>query len=304
MDALARAPEQKGEEAPGQLSGEKIQWYLASELRERIRASGIQIRIIDRQARKEFRVEPRQFSGRLLHQLPPVTTPLGDVYVEIYLCEQGEESVVGLYRNGTRVLPSIADLEAFARSPWTDGSLQGIVDVPSLNLAPATRTGVIHDAALAAFAEAIGPLEDHLTNLIDEQRRAQEEQATQDTLRSIQRAFREAMLVLPEEEYDCFEVGARRPGERGMGAPENGVELPEPERGTQPPRRFFEFAEGGASTIRSRRFRRFHAPDQPGQLWRSRYDADQNVIVVNSGHRDFVYTSRAKTLKLRYLVRL
>ena len=42
----------------------------------------------------------------------------------------------------------------------------------------------------------------------------------------------------------------------------------------------------------------------PGKLWRSRYDAEQNLIVVNSGHRDFIYASRVKALKLRYLVRL
>ena len=56
-------------------SGEKLQWYLASELRDRIRQSGAEIRIVDRQARAEFRVEPRAFSGQLLHHLPtPVTS--------------------------------------------------------------------------------------------------------------------------------------------------------------------------------------------------------------------------------------
>ncbi len=50
-------------------SGEKIQWYLASELRDRIRHSGVSIRVIDRTARAEFKVEPRQFEGRLLHEL-------------------------------------------------------------------------------------------------------------------------------------------------------------------------------------------------------------------------------------------
>jgi hypothetical protein len=42
----------------------------------------------------------------------------------------------------------------------------------------------------------------------------------------------------------------------------------------------------------------------PGEAWRSRFDAQRNVIVVNNGHRDFVYASRSKSLKLRYLVRL
>ena len=62
-----------------QFSGEKIQWYLASELRDRIRQSGVQIKVIDRQARKEYKVEPRQFGGRLLHQLPPASTAGGEI---------------------------------------------------------------------------------------------------------------------------------------------------------------------------------------------------------------------------------
>jgi len=42
----------------------------------------------------------------------------------------------------------------------------------------------------------------------------------------------------------------------------------------------------------------------PGESWRSKFDTRRNLIVVNNGHRDFVYASRAKSLKLRYLVRL
>ena len=42
----------------------------------------------------------------------------------------------------------------------------------------------------------------------------------------------------------------------------------------------------------------------PGELWRSRYDIENNVIVINNGHRDFVYTSKSRSLKLRYICRL
>ena len=41
-----------------------------------------------------------------------------------------------------------------------------------------------------------------------------------------------------------------------------------------------------------------------GELWRSRFDTERNLIVVNSGHRDFVFATRSRTLQLRYLVRL
>ena len=42
----------------------------------------------------------------------------------------------------------------------------------------------------------------------------------------------------------------------------------------------------------------------PGELWRSRYDEEQNVIVVNNGHRDYVFASKSKALKIRYISRL
>jgi hypothetical protein len=41
-----------------------------------------------------------------------------------------------------------------------------------------------------------------------------------------------------------------------------------------------------------------------GALWRSRFDATRNVIVVNNGHRDFVFATKNRALQLRYLVRL
>src|SRR5262245_28231502 len=115
------------------VSGEKIQWFLASELRDRIRQTGVQIRIVDRTARSEHKVEPRAFEGRLLHELPK--TP-GGIYVELYLNRPGPANVVALYRGGTRVLESIAELELFRQAPWTSGYLQGIIDAAYLNLTP------------------------------------------------------------------------------------------------------------------------------------------------------------------------
>ncbi|MXY57562.1 MAG: hypothetical protein F4Y41_14405 [Gammaproteobacteria bacterium] len=42
----------------------------------------------------------------------------------------------------------------------------------------------------------------------------------------------------------------------------------------------------------------------PGQLWRSRYELDRELIVVNSGHRDFVFASQSRASQLRYIARL
>jgi len=206
-------------------SGEKLQWYLASELRDRIRHSGVDVRIVDRQARAEYRVEPRAFAGQLLHHLPTPTTPYGELYVELYLTEPSGEKQVGLYRAGTRVLPSVTEIDALQRPPWTAGCLEGVIDVPFLNLTPGSRMGVVHDERLAAFVESLAELEATLDESIRQQQRAAEERTNRDTLKAIQRAFREALLVLPEEEYDWFEaygvdgIKRKRPGGHHAGLP-------------------------------------------------------------------------------------
>src|ERR1700724_4394655 len=101
------------------MSGEKIQWYLASELRDRIRSSGVRISVIDKLARKQLEVEPRQFDGRLLHQLPLVRTSYGDSYVELYVTGPADRSRVALYRSGTRVVEVLGSLSGLERAPWT-----------------------------------------------------------------------------------------------------------------------------------------------------------------------------------------
>ena len=395
------------------MSGEKIQWYLASELRDRIRATQVRITVVDKLARKQYQVEPRQFEGRLLHQLPAVRSPFGEAYAELYLTEPAESGRVALTRGGTRVIEDIGTLPGLEHGPWSSRYLQGLIDVPYLNLTPSTRSGVIHDERYAAFAKALVPLEAHLNGLIDAQRRAEEEQANRESLRAIQRAFREAMLVLPPEEYDWFDIQSRSPqavagGElpepRGEAVGEEGPVpgIPEPSGSESVQRQFFDYAgplrtvviSPAASTLtvdQSRRYRAlprdrshrrveqdllfnweigegggvlssvsdqevsFQAPSSPGlvrlsvtvsqrdvscsaealitvtdsldaavgpslfhtrglpgytferaagELWRSRFDAERNLIVVNNGHRDFVFATRSRALQLRYLVRL
>ena len=398
-----------------QLSGEKIQWYLASELRERIRQSGVNIKVIDRQARKEYNVKPRDFTGQLLHKLPEAKSVHGDIYIELYLNESAAENEVGLYRSGTRILKSLSLLDAFQCSPWNEGFLQGIVDAPFVHLTPTTRTGVIQDDLFESFVQSMAPVADRLKEIIDEQKHAEEERTSRETLRAIQRAFREAMLTLPAEEYDWFGINVRQRILRAgtsAGTEEHGqmdenidaLSIPETEKESESPQKqFFEYA-GPLHSVRispsscalavgkSRKlsavtrdrngntveenlalswrilegagnleeaaseFATYQAPEEPGlvrigvtatqndivceaealitvtdsllpetrersgsrhglpgytfehapgQLWRSRYDSELNLIVINSGHRDFIFASRkTKALKLRYITRL
>jgi hypothetical protein len=387
------------------LSGEKIQWYLASELRDRIRDAQVRVTVIDRLARKRYEVEPRQFEGQLLHQLPPVHTAYGDAYAELYLTEPDEDSRVALSRGGTRVIEDIANLPGLDHAPWTARYVQGLIDVPFLELTPGTRSGIIQDERYAALIAALEPLESHVEGLIEEQRRAEEEQATQQSLRAIQRAFHQALLALPREEYAWFNLRRRAMREGSDTAVD--VEFESAIPGlieTVDPRQIDLFDYAGplyrveispaamiAALNQVRKFTalpqdraqrhvqddvwfawqilegggllqsvadqevEFRAPATPGltrlqvtvtqrkvscsaealvtitdslpapltptvvtrrglpgytferaagELWRCRFDAVRNIIVVNGGHRDFVFATRNRATQLRYLMRL
>src|SRR5215472_11135524 len=275
------------------LSGEKIQWYLASELRDRIRNSQVRVTVIDKLARKQYEVEPRQFGGRLLHLLPAVRSPFGEAYAELYLTEPADDCRVALTRGGTRVIEDIATLPGLERMPWSSRYLQGLIDVPYLNLTPGTRSGIVHDERYAALAEALRPVEAHLNGVIEAQRRAEEEQANRESLRAIQRAFREAMLALPREEYDWFDIRSRSPQAAGSGEPpeqppdssgeQEAVTVgPEPNGGESAQRQFFDYAgplysvviSPSASTLTVNQSRLFRALPRD----RSRRRVEQHLI--------------------------
>jgi hypothetical protein len=344
--------------------------------------------------------------------LPTVRTSFGDAYAELYLAQPADSCRVALSRSGTRVVEDLATLPGLESVPWSSRYLQGLVDAPFLNLTPGTRSGVVHDERFAALLEALKPLEAAVNVVIEAQLRAEEEQASQQSMRAIQRAFREALLALPPEEYDWFDIQALENRDGGIAKPTGGdaaqqYEIPglgleEPSVDGSEQLQFFDHAgplfgvviSPAASTVPvkgRRRFRalprdrsrrrvtqdllfaweivegeglinstadqevEFSATDTPGlvrlrvtvrqrelgfsaealvtvtdsldlpvnpavantrglpgytferaagALWRSRFDTERNVIVVNNGHRDFVFATKSRALQLRYLVRL
>ncbi|MCK7481179.1 MAG: hypothetical protein M0C28_31265 [Candidatus Moduliflexus flocculans] len=197
------------------LSGDKIRNLLASELRDRIARSGVRIRILDHASRRELTVEPRKFKGRLIHQLPEIRCPFGDVYLELYFAEPSQDSNISLFRQGTRVLPDLSCLDHFSGPPWNSRFIEGIIDAPFLQLTPGTRDGIVLDEAYESLCVALEPLEAMLSELLDEKRRAEEEEASKQILNRVTRAFREAFLHLPSEEYGWLAAKTHDPRRQG-----------------------------------------------------------------------------------------
>ncbi len=400
-----------------QINGEKIQRYLASELRDRIRQTAVKIKMIDHLSRAEYQVEPRQFSGQLVHQLPPLTTPHGEIYAELYLNSPDHENKIGLYRLGTRVLASLTQLDDFNSPPWTSGFFQGIIETPFLQLTPGTRDGIIRDERFDEFCQAMEILKEQLKAMIQEQERAREEKSSKQILKTVQLALKEAILALPQEEYDWFEVHTQKMAGALMAASssrnirgstileEQDVMIAPEESLENIPKQksFFEFpgplfsvkivpsssiapvnsqknlravcrdrkrivvdqnlsyqwtllegagtltntdnaivafaasadpclnrigikvhqddvvceaealitvtdsiltGEDSVSETAKKGLPGYTLKSAPGELWRSRYDMEQNLVVINNAHRDFVYASKEKNRKLRYICRL
>ena len=193
-----------------QLNPERIQAFLASELRERIRSSGVRIRIKDRRARKDLEVVPREFTGRLLRGVGPLDTPEGTVEAELYVGEAQAEHRVALFRNGTRVVPDLSRLPGLEREPWTSDLLRGMIEAPFLQLTPGTRGGVVFDARFATLCRALEELEPRVIEQVERERAAAEEEASRSILRSVRKALTEGLLALPNADYQWLEVAEPR----------------------------------------------------------------------------------------------
>ena len=190
------------------VTGEKIARYLSAELRDRIRMTGARILVVDRVARKELPVTPREFDGERLELPRRYPTALGDVQVELYVRGEGSspDAGIALCKDGTRVLREIAELLPFQHAPWTDTRLEGLVDFEPLTLAPGTRNGVVVNEALDALVEMAAVIERDLLEVLEQREQAETEQASRQILKQVHKAFTSALSELPSEDYLFFDI--------------------------------------------------------------------------------------------------
>lgn len=190
------------------VSGDKLVRYLSTELRDRIRNSGVQIRVVDRVSRKDLLVEPREFEGEPVDVPHELDTAYGPIRVELYFCDtkSPSEGGVAVCKDGTRVLSDVAELVQLQNAPWTERRLEGIFDFGAFDLAPGTRDGIVPDEKLSAFVNGIKGLEDAVIEAFEKREQAESDKASRDILKHVHRAFRNAFRELPSNEYLFFDV--------------------------------------------------------------------------------------------------
>jgi histidine kinase/DNA gyrase B/HSP90-like ATPase len=219
--------------AARQIAGRRLGDYLGSELRGQLLEKPVKLRIVDRVARgtapKDFLVVPQRYRGRRLDGL--VQFPVAGhapARVEIFIIDPEEARdappTVALTCGGAVVCDDVSRLESqdFARPPWSSGALEGAIDFPDLEVAPATRRGIVPGPAADAFFEALRSIEPEVLRVLADEKERRLSEEDENLAREIRKVFRPVARNLPQ--YDFFEISGRTlSGERELG--EEGAHL-------------------------------------------------------------------------------
>jgi hypothetical protein len=194
------------------VTGEKLVRYLAAELRDRIRTSGVVIQVLDRLVHKHLIVRPQEFLGERIACQEFLATEYGPLRVELYFRDgvDGPSEGIAVCKDGTRVLRNLTELDALQHAPWSEGGLEGVLDYPAFELAPGTRCGIVPDNRLSAFIAAAQRLEPIVTELLETRQNARAEKASGQILRQLKKAFTSALRELPPSEYLFFDLPSPR----------------------------------------------------------------------------------------------
>jgi hypothetical protein len=216
-------------QALGALIGRRAADYLTSELRGQLLSRSVDLVVEDRMSRgraqKVIPVRPPRFLGERLDGLGPVEVPgYPAIRLEIYFAGDAgdpENGGLSVYSAGTLVAENFRAMAPLGldRSPWTDSRLTGIVDFPSLRVAPGSRRGVVLDEAAGAFTAALASLEPVLLGVLDAIERRRAEELDRTIVRDLQRAFRDFHRHRPR--YAMLPIGDKPGPAPGTTAGEN-----------------------------------------------------------------------------------
>ena len=236
------------------LTGDRLDKYLASELRDRIKQTGVIIEIFDRIAHKNRRVVPREFEGDKLADIKDMETEHGIIKVELYLTSPNPDAmpVVSLSKDGTRVKKDMAELESFDHRVWRSGSFTGNIDCPFLNLTPGTRDSVIHDACFDSFITVMQQLEDTLETILKSLEQTEAEKASEQISRDVKKAFTAALSELPTAEYLWFDIESpdeKKAGEIPGTGEDGGMDAPKKDKPSAMPS-FLDMLPGDPAMVK------------------------------------------------------
>lgn len=294
------------------LTPNKLAEYFRIRRRAPLLRGDYRLEIVER--RKTMPVQAETYKG-IPFPAREAATPYGPVGFHLYLWPTPAQnrSVALIGKGGTTILDDIADLEEFARPPWTLGQVQGDMTFPALEQTTG-RKGVMRDAErFPAFEAAVRAFEAALLVEIRRITREHEERLDRRLYSVLREVFAKVLRELDDLESPA-RVGVASPEGRevpgGPGGPGDrvpGGSAPRPARaggGSAGP----AVDPGAPGTVRQRERplptwdeRTF--PEEKAHL-RSELDEARRLIVINRGHPDYVAHKQPPAAFLYYIAML
>ncbi len=217
----------------GPTSGLRLSSYLSVELRGQLLRHSVRLSLVDQLARgtanRHFVIRPTELQGERLEGIGSVPVPGYSLPIELELFYAGDadprSSEVKLACAGAIVIDRLGEHPDFARPPWSDARLAGLIDFPHLEVPPGSRRGFVPNQAAADMARQLASIEPLILEKLKAKEAASAARLSADLHRQLARMFARATSFVPHLEW--FPV-SRPSGKLGEGAA--GEALPPPQQ--------------------------------------------------------------------------
>jgi hypothetical protein len=276
-------------------------------------------------------VTPERPDGLRL-DIPPVSTLWGRIEFALYVAPRADRlrrvAIVG--RGGTTIIEDMCDLEELDTPPWNTDQVAGQIVFDGLSQTAGRRAIVRDRDAFPVFIDSVRRVEPAVLRAVERIAAQVEDAVSERVSDTIRRIFERVLKELADLENPMrtpigdeagagglFEPAAAEPN-RGSGddaragreftsridaldgdAPQRLDELDQaPIAEAEPPR--------AAAQPDRRRVTELPtlAPDPTPSQGRSRFDAENGVVLYNEGHPDYLTAKQDETLLLDYLATL
>ncbi len=255
-------------------------------------------------------VTPETPDGVLV-PLPTHTTLWGPIEFQLFVAPPDEKAravaVVG--RAATTVLDDVTELEEFAEPPWNSGQVSGRVTFEALQQSAGRRAVLRDDDAFPIFVETVRSITPTVSALV--QRIAAEVDV--DTSERMSQEIRRVFATVLKE-LDDLDNPMRSAIEVNQAEPANDDLLPSKKRASPPDlselrsRSRGPSGNGQTGTPDSVRTRQSRLPTIAADPFpaspRSRYDAEDQVVLYNDRHPDYLMVKGDETHLLDYFATL
>ncbi len=278
------------------LARDRIKEYLGQQFANDLRANLYKLTLSDGSGVEE--VHSHRFRGVKVMSTSLPMNGTGTAFAELYVLPwELPDATISLYgRGGTRIC-SLTDIPDLKRLPWHDQRLEGYIRCDRLKRT-ADKTAIVQDRVFGVFVAALAEIEPQIQDLIEAISAESQEQRFSIII------SKAGKLIDKFLRYRDRGLLAELPVLTAAGL-DRGVSVPRTERYLAAPVTSGDGNGHGHSTATRRQSRApsiaLRSLPREKEYYRSWYDGDNGVIVINREHSEFLLAQKEDRRCLRYL---